>query len=552
MSLRDYFSNNKIFTGTEKPTQGKFDVGDIIVNIGPNSAEEPMWICVEAGTPGVWELCSGVNEEEITNLIQSNALTAVEYTDGVDIQIDGGEIGNMNELQTTDKSSIVGAINELFQSANNGKELIASVIGEPVSAEDTFSAMSNDINSLLSTFKTNMMNAGVVVESEDKFKALIDKIQGLTEGEGNKGVQYAEGTCSLTHTIDSSVDHNLVTDLAFTPTIAFVTFEGGRCFVGSFSEVATISNYYFDESNPFVFVFEPMNQFELNTYMKIIDNGVQLHISTNLGYSNQNGIFNVKWYAIGVGEEDTTLRDSLASILQEEGVDVTEEDDMASLIVKVDTEFESKSYIQSIVNGTDSQTPSTFIKKSDGSLWACGLNGYGQLGLGDTSTKLEFMQVTTNINNDVKQVSSGCVHAYVLKNDGSLWAAGRNYCGQLGLGVTGDTYNKTVFTQVTTNVNNDVKQVICGSHHTYIIKNDGSLWACGLNGYGQLGLGDTTNRNTFTQVTTNVNNDVKHIQFAITPGENSYNCTFIIKNDETVWVAGRYNSVNYTTFTQIL
>ena len=445
MSLRDYFSNNKIFTGTEKPTQGKFDVGDIIVNIGPNSAEEPMWICVEAGTPGVWELCSGVNEEEITNLIQSNALTAVEYTDGVDIQIDGGEIGNMNELQTTDKSSIVGAINELFQSANNGKELIASVIGEPVSAEDTFSAMSNDINSLLSTFKTNMMNAGVVVESEDKFKALIDKIQGLTEGEGNKGVQYAEGTCSLTHTIDSSVDHNLVTDLAFTPTIAFVTFEGGRCFVGSFSEVATISNYYFDESNPFVFVFEPMNQFELNTYMKIIDNGVQLHISTNLGYSNQNGIFNVKWYAIGVGEEDTTLRDSLASILQEEGVDVTEEDDMASLIVKVDTEFESKSYIQSIVNSTDSQTPSTFIKKSDG-----------------------------------------------------------------------------------------------------------SLWACGLNGYGQLGLGDTTNRNTFTQVTTNVNNDVKHIQFAITPGENSYNCTFIIKNDETVWVAGRYNSVNYTTFTQIL
>ena len=65
MSLRDYFSNNKIFTGTEKPAQGKFDAGDIIVNIGPNSAEEPMWICVEAGTPGVWELCSGVNEEEI-------------------------------------------------------------------------------------------------------------------------------------------------------------------------------------------------------------------------------------------------------------------------------------------------------------------------------------------------------------------------------------------------------------------------------------------------------------------------------------------------------
>jgi hypothetical protein len=48
------------------------------------------------------------------------------------------------------------------------------------------------------------------------------------------------------------------------------------------------------------------------------------------------------YYAIGVGEEDTTLRDSLASILQEEGVNVTEEDDMASLITKVDEEFDNK------------------------------------------------------------------------------------------------------------------------------------------------------------------------------------------------------------------
>jgi hypothetical protein len=48
------------------------------------------------------------------------------------------------------------------------------------------------------------------------------------------------------------------------------------------------------------------------------------------------------WYAIGVGEEDTTLRDSLASILEEEGVSVTEDDDMASLISKVDSEFDRK------------------------------------------------------------------------------------------------------------------------------------------------------------------------------------------------------------------
>ena len=44
------------------------------------------------------------------------------------------------------------------------------------------------------------------------------------------------------------------------------------------------------------------------------------------------------------------------------------------------------------------------------------------------------------------------------------------------------------------------------SIHSLILKNDGTLWGCGNSGYGQLGLGDKTNRNTFTQITTNTDN----------------------------------------------
>ena len=44
------------------------------------------------------------------------------------------------------------------------------------------------------------------------------------------------------------------------------------------------------------------------------------------------------------------------------------------------------------------------------------------------------------------------------------------------------------------------------SGHSLILKNDGTLWGCGLNNHGQLGLGDTTNRTTFTQITTNTDN----------------------------------------------
>ena len=63
-----------------------------------------------------------------------------------------GKQDKTDESLLTESKDLVGAINELFQSANNGKELIANAIGEPVSKDDTFQAMSNDINILFSTF----------------------------------------------------------------------------------------------------------------------------------------------------------------------------------------------------------------------------------------------------------------------------------------------------------------------------------------------------------------------------------------------------------------
>ena len=98
-------------------------------------------------------------------------------------------------------------------------------------------------------------------------------------------------------------------------------------------------------------------------------------------------------------------------------------------------------------------------------------------------------------------------HSLILKNDGTLWSTGNNYNGQLGLG---DGADRTTFTEITTNVD-DIKSVYCGYDHTLILKNDGTLWSTGYNGDGQLGLGDNTNRTTFTQVTTNVVNDVKSL-----------------------------------------
>ena len=47
---------------------------------------------------------------------------------------------------------------------------------------------------------------------------------------------------------------------------------------------------------------------------------------------------------------------------------------------------------------------------------------------------------------------------------------------------------------------NDIKDIFVSTDSAYILKNDGSLLVSGNNGYGQLGLGDTSDRTSFTQV----------------------------------------------------
>ena len=243
-----------------------------------------------------------------------------------------GKQDKTDESLLTESKDVIGAINELFQNANNGKELIASAIGEPLSSEDTFSAMSNDINGLLSTFKTNMMNNGITVESGDKFKALIDKIATMVEEGEGKGIKYASGNGVISYR--NLRDVGFPVNIDFTPTLLFVDFVGVYnsntcCNVMTGDCIAHIGDCSTNGKINFILKYE-------NGYVKTVS------LDMNLTYNNIDNTTEFTWYAIGVGEEDTTLRDSLASILEDEGVDVTEEDDMASLITKVDEEFDDK------------------------------------------------------------------------------------------------------------------------------------------------------------------------------------------------------------------
>ena len=225
-------------------------------------------------------------------------------------------VGDINELETNEKSNIIDAVNSLVvdrvdNAENMGK--LANAIGEPVTANHSVDEVVEGLGEMLSTFKTNMMNSGVMVESSDKFKQLIDKIQGLTEGEGNKGIQFAEGSTTL-----GSDNFITVHGLKFKPSIVicqskYTANDKQYNQIAVFNVLNTdMAKYYYNSASSTGGAGSIVN--DTGSGSEMYDDGFKLYYSATIGA--------IKWYAIGVGEEDTTLRDSLASILQEEGVSV--------------------------------------------------------------------------------------------------------------------------------------------------------------------------------------------------------------------------------------
>ncbi len=111
---------------------------------------------------------------------------------------------------------------------------------------------------------------------------------------------------------------------------------------------------------------------------------------------------------------------------------------------------------------------SSFLIGEDGSLWAWGLNDFGQLGDGTETNRTTPQKVMDG----VKLVAPGGVHTLILKEDGGLWAWGANGSGQLGDGTTQNSGSPL-------KIMDDVQSATAGNGWTMAIKNDGSLWAWG-------------------------------------------------------------------------
>jgi alpha-tubulin suppressor-like RCC1 family protein len=129
----------------------------------------------------------------------------------------------------------------------------------------------------------------------------------------------------------------------------------------------------------------------------------------------------------------------------------------------------------------------TLALDSSGVVWAWGYNGQGQLGTHDTANHTRPVPVLENI----KAISAGGYHSLALDGNGRVWAWGDNSAGQLG---TGDFTNRDAPALMNGPYNNIIKTIAAGGWHSLILDDQGSLYGCGWNAYGQLAQHNFTAR----------------------------------------------------------
>lgn len=125
-----------------------------------------------------------------------------------------------------------------------------------------------------------------------------------------------------------------------------------------------------------------------------------------------------------------------------------------------------------------------FALRSDGTVWAWGPGGVGQLGNGTTPrsapTPVEVSDLTA-----VTSLGAAAATAYAVTSDGTVWAWGYGRGGMLGTGTDAPNATRPVRVPGLPRISS----VVGGSTAAYALAADGTVWAWGSELAGMLGNG---------------------------------------------------------------
>ncbi len=127
----------------------------------------------------------------------------------------------------------------------------------------------------------------------------------------------------------------------------------------------------------------------------------------------------------------------------------------------------------------------SLVIKSDMSLWAAGDNSKGQLGIGSAETESNGKKVMDKVvyaeaNDDV---------SFAIDQNGTLYGWGDNSSGQV------DPSASNMYIYTPQKLMDNVQEVAAGDTHTVALLRDGTVMGWGSNEYGELGFSSNARKN---------------------------------------------------------
>lgn len=146
------------------------------------------------------------------------------------------------------------------------------------------------------------------------------------------------------------------------------------------------------------------------------------------------------------------------------------------------------------------------LVRANGNVWAWGLNSRGQIGLdpamtGASAAPLNLSSIYPDLQPGIAAIAAGGGFSYAVRaNDKTVWAWGNNANGQLGNGTTVSSFSPVQVKIDAGSFLTGVVQVTAGIEHGLARLDNGTVWAWGYNFFGQLGIGKNDDSHFAVQV----------------------------------------------------
>lgn len=163
--------------------------------------------------------------------------------------------------------------------------------------------------------------------------------------------------------------------------------------------------------------------------------------------------------------------------------------------------------------------------RADGRLLVWGSNTFGQLGLGQGAADTIYTPVENTFfaGKKIRDIAVCEDASFVLLNNGELYAFGKGLNGRLGNGSTSNVYTPTL---ITGSASWRINKLYPGKEFVIAATDDNKLYGWGRNNYGQIGNG--TKSDVMSPVKIMDNADIKHFGVG-----DDY--ALLIKQDDTLW-----------------